>query len=372
MKRAAHRERIAAMRQTLAGIPCDMAWIIEPENRRYLSGFKAEDTQFTELSGSLLISEGQCVLVTDSRYASEAQEEAVDFEVSTLKQGLVDSFPELVNRMGPEKLGFEEDYLTWGLHRQLSEKLGALSPPVGFVPLSGLVEEMREVKDAFEVEALGASAELISKILDEVIAGLGPGVTEKEVAWKIECLAHEAGAERLAFPPIVASGPNSAMPHAMPTDRRLRKEEPIVFDIGVRLEGYCSDITRTVFLGKPGQYFRKIYSTVRKAQLAALEEIRPGVDSKHPDAIARDVIRDAGFGEYFGHALGHGVGLATHERPRLRPQKPVKLKKGMVVTVEPGIYVPGKGGIRLEEMVVIEESGPRILTKNRHFYDFEV
>jgi Xaa-Pro aminopeptidase len=359
------------MRQTLAGIPCDMAWIIEPENRRYLSGFRAEDTQFTELSGSLLISEGQCVLVTDSRYASEAQKEAVDFEVSTLKQGLVDSFPELVNQLGPEKLGFEEDYLTWGLHRQLTEKFKALSPPIGLVPLSGLVEEMREVKDALEVKALEASAELISTILDEVIAGLEPGLTEKEVAWQIECMAHEAGAERLAFPPIVASGPNSALPHALPTDRRLGKEEPIILDAGVRLRGYCSDITRTIFLGRPGPDLRKIYNTVRQAQLAALEEIRPGVDSIHPDAIARDVIRDAEFGEYFGHALGHGVGLATHERPRLGPQKPVKLKKGMVVTVEPGIYIPGKGGIRLEEMVVIEESGPRILTKNRHFYDFK-
>jgi Xaa-Pro aminopeptidase len=252
----------------------------------------------------------------------------------------------------------------------LTEKFKALSPPIGLVPLSGLVEEMREVKDALEVKALEASAELISTILDEVIAGLEPGLTEKEVAWQIECMAHEAGAERLAFPPIVASGPNSALPHALPTDRRLGKEEPIILDAGVRLRGYCSDITRTIFLGRPGPDLRKIYNTVRQAQLAALEEIRPGVDSIHPDAIARDVIRDAEFGEYFGHALGHGVGLATHERPRLGPQKPVKLKKGMVVTVEPGIYIPGKAGVRLEEMVVIETDGPRILTKADHLYDF--
>lgn len=168
----------------------------------------------------------------------------------------------------------------------------------------------------------------------------------------------------------MASGPNSALPHAMPTKRKLRNGEPVILDLGVRLDGYCSDMTRTIFLGKPHADFRKIYKIVRQAQLAALEEIRPGVNSNHPDSIARKVISDAGFGEYFGHGLGHGVGLATHEEPRLGPLKPVKLKKGMVVTVEPGIYIPGKGGIRLEEMVAIEADGPRILTKNSYFYDF--
>jgi Xaa-Pro aminopeptidase len=211
---------------------------------------------------------------------------------------------------------------------------------------------------------------MISEVLNEIISNLKPGITEKEVAWQIEGLAREAGAEGLAFPSIVASGPNSAFPHAVPTDRKLRGKEPVILDVGVRLDGYCSDITRTVFLGKPGPEFRKIYKTVRQAQLTALKEIMPGVASNHPDTVARQTISDAGFGEYFGHALGHGVGLATHERPRLRPLKPVKLKRGMVVTVEPGIYIPGKGGVRLEEMIVIEEDGPRILTKNNHFYDF--
>ncbi|MBU4425626.1 MAG: M24 family metallopeptidase, partial [Proteobacteria bacterium] len=226
-------------------------------------------------------------------------------------------------------------------------------------------------KDNLEVKALEASADVMSEILDTVIRGLKPGLTEREVAWQIEALAREAGAESLAFPSIVASGPNSALPHAVPTDRTLKTKEPIILDVGVRLDTYRSDMTRTVFLGEPEPALKNIYMTVRQAQLAALKEVRPGVDSCHPDAIARQIINDAGFGEYFGHGLGHGVGLATHERPRLAPQKPVKLKKGMVVTVEPGIYIPGKGGVRLEEMVVIEADGPRILTKNNHFYDFK-
>jgi len=174
----------------------------------------------------------------------------------------------------------------------------------------------------------------------------------------------------MAFPPIVASGPNSAVPHAVPTNRKIGPKEPIIFDVGLKLDGYCCDMSRTVFLGEPGPEFKRIYRTVRKAQLAALEQVLPGVLSKRPDSVARKIIRDEGFGGYFTHSLGHGVGLATHEAPRLAPRDPVKLLKGMVVTVEPGIYIPGKGGVRLEEMVVIEENGPRILTKNNHFYDF--
>ncbi|UCF84591.1 MAG: aminopeptidase P family protein [Desulfobacteraceae bacterium] len=370
MNKSVFGKRTAAFRERLAGLSCDTAWIIQPENRRYLSGFKAEDNQFTELSGSLLINENQCILLTDSRYTSQAKMEAVNFKVHTIKQGLIESLPGVVKRMGTEKLGFEEDYLTWGLHRQLTDGLGALSPPVALEPLNGLVEKMREVKDASEIKAIEASADLMSEILDRVIAGLEPGLTEKEVAWQIEGLAREAGSESLAFPSIVASGLNSALPHAVPTNRKLKKKEPIILDVGLRLDTYRSDMTRTVFLGEPEPEFKKIYSTVRQALVTSLKEIHPGVDSNYPDAIARQIISDAGFGEYFGHGLGHGVGLATHERPRLAPQKPVKLKKGMVVTVEPGIYIPEKGGVRLEEMVVIEADGSRLLTKNDHFYDF--
>ena len=363
-------KRVTALRRRLAEMPADTAWIIRPENRRYLSGFRANDTQFTESSGSLLINKDRSVLVTDPRYTIEAEKEAIDFEVKTLKQGLIEPFCELVNGMGIRNLAFEEDYLTWSLHHQFKDRLGAFSPPIGLMPSNGVLEEMREVKDKAEIKAMKASADLISAVLDEVIAGLKTGTTEKAIAWQIEGLAREAGAEGLAFPSIVASGPNSALPHALPTERKLKPKEPLILDVGARLAGYCSDMTRTIFLGNPIPDFKKIYAVVRQAQLAALENIRPGVESNQPDAVARQVIGDAGFVKYFSHSLGHGVGLATHERPRLGPQKPVKLKTGMVVTVEPGIYIPGKGGVRLEEMVVIEGNGPRILTKNDHFYDF--
>jgi Xaa-Pro aminopeptidase len=272
--------------------------------------------------------------------------------------------------MGTKTLGFEEGFLTWGVHRQVTKKLNQLSPPIHLTPLKGLVEGMREIKEGSEIKAMKSSADLMSQILAEVIPRLKPGQTEREVAWRIETLAREAGVEDLAFPPIIASGPNGALPHAIPTHRKIRAKEPIVLDVGVKLDGYCCDMTRTIFLETPSPKFREVYRTVREAQLSAMKKIRPGTKSTVPDAAAREVIKQAGYGEYFGHSLGHGVGLATHEGPRLGPERPRKLEEGMVVTVEPGIYLPGKGGVRLEEMVVIERTGPRILTEDNHFYEF--
>ncbi|MFZ7112551.1 MAG: M24 family metallopeptidase [Desulfatiglandales bacterium] len=370
MKRSVYRKRVEAFREKLRGMSLDTAWIVQPENRQYLSGFRAEDGQINESSGSLLINEEICFLITDSRYTLQAQKEAPDFQVYTLEKGLVEELPKLAGATGAKVLGFEEDYITWGFHRQVARGLRRLAAPVRLTPLKGSVEAMRVIKDPGEVRAIETSAGLMDEILAQIIDGLEPGLTEKEIAWRIEDLARERGADGLAFPSIVASGPHGALPHAVPTERKIRKGEPIVFDVGVRLNGYRSDMTRTVFLGSPGPKFRKIYRTVRKAQLAALETIQPGVKSTLPDSVARDMIKNAGFGEYFGHALGHGVGLATHEQPRLAPRNPVELKVGMVVTVEPGIYIPRKGGVRLEETVVIEKDGPRILTKDGHIYDF--
>ena len=370
MRQSAFQHRIHALRSKLSDIKPDTAWIIQPENRQYLSGFSAEDSQLNESSGSLFINNKACLLVTDSRYSTEAQKEAPDFEIITAKRGLLDALPTVMEFLETQCLGFEEDHLTWGMHHQVRRTLRKLDQPPRLTPLKGVVEELRIIKDTAEIKAMEASSDLMSRILAEVIPSLAPGRTEKEIAWQIEGLAMEGGADGLAFPSIVASGPNSALPHAVPTDRKIRGREPITLDVGVRIKGYRCDMTRTVFLERPGPKFRKIYRTVREAQLAALPEVRPGVKSNIPDKKARDLIRDAGFGEYFGHALGHGVGLATHEVPRLGPERPVKLEKGMVVTVEPGIYIPGKGGVRLEEMVVIEKNGPRILTKNPHFYEF--
>lgn len=335
----------------------DVAWIIQPENRRYLSGFRATDTQLTESSGSLLISENRAVLVTDSRYTTQAKQEAPHFEVLTIKRDLVEEFPDILKDLGARCVGFESDYLTWGMYQRLSQAFNAMPAKPTLLPLPTVVEEMRETKADEELMTLRAAADLISDIIEAVIAGMRPGMTEKEVAYHIESLAREGGAEDLAFPSIVASGPNSALPHAVSTDRRLNTAEPILLDAGVRLNGYCSDMTRTVFLGEPGDMFKSMYKTVRKAQLAAINAIYPAVKSTDVDRVARHIIEEAGYGAYFGHGLGHGVGLAAHERPRLSPRHPVPLKEGMVVTVEPGIYIPETGGVRLEEMVWVTPTG---------------
>ncbi len=366
-----HRRNLAELRRRLDRRATDTLWVVRPENRRYLSGFQADDVHLDETAGYLLITRDHALLVTDSRYTTEAEAQVVDHEVVTVKQDFVESLPHLLERLGTRTLGFDPDYLIWGLHRRVARALKAMKNSVRLQPVKGLVEGMRELKAPEEVQAMQRASDLMGSVLDEVIPRMRAGRTEKEIARQIMGLAREGGADGMAFDSIVASGPNGALPHAVPSDRTLRPGEPVVVDVGARIDGYCCDMTRTVFPegSTPVEPFRTIYKTVRKAQLAALRWIRPGIETTHPDGVAREVIRQAGYGDYFGHSLGHGVGLAAHENPRLAPRKPVRLRQGHVVTVEPGIYLPGKGGVRLEEMVLVEETGPRILTRTDHFLD---
>ncbi len=363
-----YAERIEGLRARMTQKELDAVWILQPENRRYLSGFKATDPQLTESAGSLFISERQQVLLTDSRYATEAEKEAAHFELHLVKGELASALAALILETGVKRVGFEEEHVTWRLYTDVAAELDKGATEL--IPMEGLVAAMREIKDSHEIEALKASARMISTIMGEIIGWLDQGRVERDVAWRIQTLARQMGAEDVAFPPIVASGPNSALPHAVASDRKIGPGEPVVLDMGVKLDGYCSDITRTVFVSEPPPQFKEIYKVVRQAQLKAMEIMRHGVMSNEADGAARGVIKDAGYGEYFGHALGHGVGLATHEAPRVGPLKPVELQAGMVVTVEPGIYIPGKGGVRLEETVLIKEDGVELLTTDANFYQF--
>ncbi|NCO59921.1 MAG: peptidase M24 [Deltaproteobacteria bacterium CG_4_8_14_3_um_filter_51_11] len=359
--------RIKSILSILDERKIDALWVTGAENRRYLSGFRAEDSSLTESSGSLFIVGDTRIVVTDSRFTSQAEAETRGFEIYTAKDGIGAALDELTKKLGVSVLGFEEEFVTWGLYQRVSR---ALSSRITLVPLGKTVESLRAVKSKQELDMLRASADMISSVLSLVIESLAAGMTEREAAFLVERLAREAGADCLSFPPIVASGPNSALPHAIPSERRFIEGEPIILDVGVRLNGYCSDITRTVFLGKPSAEFALIYNTVKSAQAAGIIEIREGVLSTKPDAAARTIIKDAGFEDYFGHSLGHGIGLAAHEEPRLSPKNPQTLTQGMAVTVEPGIYIPGKGGVRIEEMVVVEEHGCRIITSEPHLYQF--
>jgi Xaa-Pro aminopeptidase len=365
-----YENRVDKLRAKFQHLGIDTFWIIQPENRRYLSGFKASDGQLTESSGSLLITLYEAILITDSRYTTQAEQEIVGFEVVTQKGRLIEELLNTLKRFGTKRLGFEGGYLIWELFQELKEKLSQQSSAMELVPLSGVVEGMREIKEPNEIEILRRSAMLMSDVLARVIAELEPGQSERDVAWKIETFIREYGAEEASFPPIVASGPNSALPHATPTERVVGEGEPILLDVGAKLEGYCSDMTRTVFLGDPSGDFKEIYKTVREAQISAFKSVKPGMKTTEVDSIARDHIEKAGYGAYFGHSLGHGIGLAPHETPALAPVKPKALREGMVFTIEPGIYLPGKGGVRLEEMVFLRREGAELLTTNKDFYSF--
>jgi len=324
-----------------------------------------------ESSGSLVLTMDKAFLLTDSRYTIQAQKEAVGFEVIIYKEGLVKTLLDIISQLNIKNFGFEGGHLTWDFYQNLKEGISQRSLSVQLVPLAGPAEEMRKIKEPGEIELLRESARLMGEVLAQVIEELRPGQTEKNVAWRIEALIRERNfADGVAFPPIVASGPNSALPHAVPTGRVIGEGEPIVLDVGSRVDGYCSDLTRTVFLGKVPPYFKQVYKIVREAQLSALESIRPGMKSTEADSIARDIIKRAGYGEFFGHSLGHGIGLAPHEKPSVGTLRPEELMEGMVFTVEPGIYIPGKGGVRLEEMVILDKDRLEVLTTNKNFYSF--
>jgi Xaa-Pro aminopeptidase len=370
MSRLAFENRVQSLRDKFESLGIDTVWIIQPENRRYLSGFRAVDGQLAESSGSLLISLDHTLLLTDSRYSTQAEQEAAGFDVMTYKDGVVNALLVAFDRLHTRRLGFEAGYLVWELQHKVQEKASRHSPPIELIPLFAVVEGMREIKEERELEAISESAKLMGEVLNEVIDELKVHQVEKDVAWGIETKIREHGCDGSAFPPIVASGPNGALPHAVPTARKLESGEPIILDVGAMVDGYCSDMTRTVFLGEPSAYFREIYRIVREAQLSVIDSLTPGMETTAADSIAREIITGAGFGDFFGHSLGHGIGLATHEGPAVGPVKPKLLQEGMVFTVEPGIYIPGKGGVRLEQMVTFENGRARVLTSNENFYSF--
>ncbi|RJR36819.1 MAG: aminopeptidase P family protein [Deltaproteobacteria bacterium] len=342
----------------------DAMLVAGPENRRYLSGFTSRDDNFTETSGLLLITRKQAFLLTDFRYLEWARQEATGLEVVMYSQSLGTTLAGLLQGQEVRILGFEDAYLTYRRYQRLVQAVAEAGPNVEWQPVAGMVEALRESKAPEEVAAIRRALALTEETLLEVAAALAPGRTEAQVAWEIERRLREKGAEDLAFPPIVAGGPNSAKPHHHPGDYRLQEGEPIIIDLGARVDGYCADLTRTFVLGPPDEQFRKIYTLVRRAQARAEQGLRSGMDSRDADALAREVIAAQGYGDAFGHSLGHGVGLAVHEAPSLSPFKDraTTLLPGSIITVEPGIYLTGWGGVRLEDMVLLHEDRAEVLT----------
>jgi Xaa-Pro aminopeptidase len=353
------KERVKQLLDLLSEQELDALLVSTPENRRYLSGF-------TGSAGYLLINQDQALLFTDSRYIQQASSQALGFRATPVPRGWV-WLANVLRETGIRRLGFESENITVASYQRLLDalKVGETSGKTSLVATSGLVEGLRVTKDDEELSRLQKAIDASDKALDAVCPTIQEGMTEREVAWRMEEAMREFGADGTSFSTIVASGPNGAMAHHRPTERAIRAGEPIVIDMGARVSGYCSDITRTVVLGPPDETFCKIYDIVLGAQLTAISTVQTGMTGAECDSLARSVITEAGYGDNFGHSLGHGVGLAVHERPRIGPGSDDKLGLNMVFTIEPGIYLTGWGGVRIEDIVILTPGGAKSLSKAR-------
>lgn len=345
MDHALRRDRLSAR---LPDLEVEALLVTRLVNVRYLTGF-------TGSNGQLLLAP-DAVFFTDSRYEEQARREVPDLRTSVYGQRLVTAFADACREAGIGRVGFEAAAVTYETHGTLSSVEG-----VELVPTGHAVEELRWAKDAEEIRLVEEAQRLTDEAFDAVTSKLVEGVTEREVAFELEQSMRRAGAERLAFDSIVAFGEQAAEPHHHPTDRPLRAGDVVKLDFGCVVEGYHSDMTRTVAFGQPPSELREAYGLVARAQRAGIEAVRAGVRGGAADAAARGVIEEAGLGDRFGHSLGHGVGLEIHEGPTLRQRSEDVLPASSVVTVEPGVYLPGIGGVRIEDMVVVEPDGCRPL-----------
>lgn len=353
------QHRLERLRQALHERQLDALIITNPLNRRYLSGF-------TGSAGVLLIMHDRVLLMSDFRYETQAKLEAPNFEFRLLlsDSAFTKLLPGLIQEFGIQKLGFEATTVSVAQFSGWRKELAAAGSQVQLFETEGLIEHLRQIKDSSEIELLRRAVAIGDAAFAAIQPMLRPAMREREVAWELEKAMRERGAEGLAFEIIVAAGDNGSRPHARAGDEQLGVGRPIVMDFGARVNGYHGDMTRTVILGEADEKFWTIYNIVLEAQQQAEAEIRAGMTGPQADAIARDRIAAAGYGDEFGHSLGHGVGLAIHEEPRLSHLRQDLLSAGAVVSVEPGIYLPGWGGVRIEDLVVITETGIEVLTQS--------
>jgi Xaa-Pro aminopeptidase len=361
-------DRRATLLAALAAQNLDAFLVTHPHNRRYLSGFTGEDMPPLDTAGVLLVTPYEAILLTDSRFDIQAADEFAGGTVRVRGPRLIESLAEQIRGLSIRRLGFEAQHLLYSHYEDLHKAL----PEVELVPTRGLIDKQRTVKDEAELALLRHAVAISDQAFDEVSAQIQPGMTEKQVARLIEARMIELGAEGPAFSTIVASGPNAAMPHAIPGDRAIQAGEPIVIDMGARYHGYNSDMTRTIVLGEPDARFKEIYNIVLRAHLDSEVAARSGVSGVAVDAAARDVIKAAGYGDNFGHGTGHGIGLEVHEGPRAAAASTDEsLDAGVVISIEPGIYLPGWGGVRIEDLVLLGPDGAEVLTQARKhgYYD---
>lgn len=338
--------------EVMKRLQADAIVVSEGNNMRYLSGFRGA-------TGYLYLTRERQVLLTDSRYTVMAKAEAPDFEVIEIQSG--QTYGELLfaemEKDGAKQVAYEDAYMLCQTFAQIQEKCENRLT----IPLGKELDLLRAVKEEWELEYLAKAEAIGDAAFAHILNVIKPGITEMAIAAELEYFMKMHGAETLSFETIVASGPNSAMPHAMPSERKLEKGDFVTMDFGCKYQGYCSDMTRTIVLGKANEKQKEIYQVVLDAQLSSLAALKAGLRGCDVDKVARDIIANAGYGDCFGHGLGHSVGLFIHEEPRLSRLCTDILLPNMIQTVEPGIYVAGFGGVRIEDMVVVTEDGCRNL-----------
>jgi Xaa-Pro aminopeptidase len=342
--------RLAALRNLLGRLNLDALLITAPENMVYTSGFTGE--------GTLLISRDDACLATDGRYTTQAGQEAPDFRVMLSKTLTAEPLAGVCRERRLVRIGFEKNNVTFQQYEKLQQDFAGFE----LHPVMGMVESLRLVKDVDEIALIQEAAVVAGAAFHYVLGQFRPGVTEREIASQIDYFVRSRGDGPPAFETIVAAGERGAMPHGCATPVEVRNGQMVVMDFGACWRGYKSDITRTVCVGQADEKQRRIYEIVLEAQLAGLDAVKAGVAAGRVDEAARRVIAGAGYGDYFNHSLGHGVGLQIHEAPRLGPGQELILEPGMITTVEPGIYIPGWGGVRIEDTVLVTEHGCQILT----------
>lgn len=346
---ANRRERLTTLltKSSLSGL-----LVTNIKNVMYLTGF-------TGSSGYLLLTESNCILLSDSRYETQIEDECanIDAEIRTAKTEMKDSINKVVGKLKCETLGFESSSVSHQLFSQLQSDLDC-----ELVPTTNLVEDLRSIKDESEIEAIRKSVDVNQRAFEFIRSQLKPDQTELQIAHNLEHQMRALGATKCAFEPMVSVGPRAALPHGRPSNIRIESSPFVLIDWGAEVGHYLSDLTRVLVTGKITPKLREIYEIVLKSQMAAIHKIRPGVSTKEVDAAARSVIDKAGYGKYFGHGLGHGFGLEIHESPIMSPSRDSVLQENMVITVEPGIYIPGWGGVRIEDDVLVTSDGHEVLS----------
>jgi len=338
-----------AIRAQLDGCGIDAMLLTCAPNRYYASGFAS-----TGNDGAALVTRSRNYYFTDFRYIEAAQNRVQNavIEMTSRGRGYVALINEVIEKEGLKRIGYEEEYMTVSAYNAYREALKC-----ELVPATALMLGLRATKDAWEIEQLIGAQRIAEKALEEVYNDIKPGVTEKEIAARLIYLMRHFGAEDISFDPIVASGPNGSMPHAVPSEKQIRAGEFVTMDFGSLYHGYCSDMTRTVAVGHVTEEMDKVYHIVLEAQLAGIAKAAAGVTGHDVDKAARDVIDAAGYGQYFGHSFGHSVGVEIHESPNANPTNDKPLPAGAVISAEPGIYLPGKFGVRIEDVIIIKEDG---------------